>query len=121
MKKILLVEDNESLAENLNDLFHNLGFAVRLATNGREALHALVDYRPDLIITDVVMPLMDGLELTIIIRKNHSNRDIPIIVMSAKTTPEDRQAGLDAGANAYLKKPCSVEEIIDAIDKLLNP
>jgi CheY-like chemotaxis protein len=120
MKKILLVEDTESLAENMMDLLSNLGFEIRVAVNGHEALHVLATYRPDLIITDVLMPVMNGLELTSHLRKNQAMNDVPVIVLSAKSTPDDIKAGFDAGANGYLKKPCSVEDLIDTIGKFLN-
>jgi DNA-binding response OmpR family regulator len=120
MKKILLVEDTESLAENMTDLLSNLGFEVKVAMNGQEALSVLSDYRPDLIITDVLMPVMDGLTLTNTIRRDIPNPAIPIIILSAKGTPDDIKAGLDAGADIYLKKPCSVEELINAIGTVLN-
>ena len=120
MKKILLVEDTESLAENITDLLSNLGFEIKVAANGQEALNVMEAYQPDLVITDILMPVMDGLELTINIRRSFSSIDLPVIVLSAKATPDDVKAGLNAGANLYLKKPCSVEELIESVERLLE-
>jgi len=119
MKKVLLVEDTPSLAENISDILQNLGFVVTLAENGIEGLHALKT-APDLIITDVFMPAMDGLEFIKAIRKLPEWSSIPIIVLSAKATPEDIKLGKHAGANAYLTNPCTAEELIDAISKLIQ-
>jgi DNA-binding response OmpR family regulator len=120
VKKILLAEDTTNLAENMIELLTYFGFEVKVASNGHEALKALNEYRPDLIITDVFMPVMNGLELTSHVRKKFSPEDLPIIILSAKGTPEDVAAGLNAGANVYLKKPCSVEVLIESVERLLN-
>jgi CheY-like chemotaxis protein len=120
MKRVLLVEDTLSLAENITEILSNLGFKVTTVSNGKEAIDLLTTAKPDLIITDVQMPLMDGLELIRNIRQNPTVNNLPVIILSARATPEDIKKGFEAGANEYLKKPCAIEDLIDAIERCLS-
>lgn len=118
MKRILLVEDTKALAENMSDILVNLGFDVTIASDGSEALGLLDEVKPAIIITDVLMPVMDGLELTRRVRANSGYRNVPIIILSARATDGDIAAGFAAGASDYLKKPCIIEDLISSIEKL---
>jgi CheY-like chemotaxis protein len=92
-----------------------------IAQNGEHALDLVGKFKPDLVITDVVMPVMDGLQFTESLRKTAEYCHVPVIVISAKATTDDIRTGIAAGANEYLKKPCSVEQLIESITKLLPP
>lgn len=118
---ILLVEDTEDLGENIRDILKMEGYHVRWERDGLAGLHAYLQQRPDLIVSDIVMPNLDGLELVRKIRDKEGDTTLPIIILSAKATPEDQQNGMDAGATAYLKKPCKSTELTETVNRLLNP
>lgn len=117
---ILLVEDTEDLGENIRDILKMEGYAVRWERDGLSGLNAFNQQRPDLIISDIVMPHLNGLDLIQKIRHSERSNTLPIIILSAKATPEDQQKGMDAGATAYLKKPCKSTELTDMVRLLLN-
>lgn len=119
MTKVLLVEDTVALAENIADILRMEGFSVLMAYNGAEGYALLEEKQPQIVITDVVMPEMDGLELTRKIRGNPAFKHIPVIILSAKTAEEDMQATRDAGANLHLKKPCDSNLLVDSIKKFI--
>lgn len=117
---ILLVEDTEDLGENIRDILSMEGYTVRWERDGLAGLNAFSQQRPDLIISDIVMPQLNGLDLIRTIRQTEGGNTLPIIIISAKATPEDQQKGMDAGATAYLKKPCKSIELTDTVSLLLN-
>lgn len=120
MKKILLVEDDAQLAENIADILILNGYVVCHAANGDKGQQMLVGYLPDIIISDVVMPGMNGIELVQLIKKDHRYRTIPVILISGKTTEIDVQNGKNAGANIYLNKPVDADILIRSVSKLLK-
>jgi DNA-binding response OmpR family regulator len=118
--RILLIEDTEDLGEMIVDLLMMENYQVTWAKNGEEGLQCYAQQQPDLVITDVIMPGIDGLELVKEIRINKNLKNpVPIIIMSAKASPEDVEAGYYAGANVYLTKPCSSTILINSIKTLL--
>jgi len=120
MKRILLVEDTSHLSEEIADILRLEGYRVSIANNGLRALELLPSSRPDLIITDLLMPGMDGFELIKQIRSLASFKAIPILILSAKTSEADRSRGKDVGADAFLVKPCKAHELIASINSLLS-
>jgi CheY-like chemotaxis protein len=120
MKRILLVEDTSLLAENISDILRNTGFEVAIAVNGKVALDMLGSVHPDLIITDVLMPEMDGIEFVKAIRQWSAYSSLPIIILSSRATAGDIELGKRAGANEYLTKPCAAEELIETVTKILG-
>lgn len=117
---ILLVEDTEDLGENIRDILKMEGYSVRWERDGLAGLDAYKQQRPDLIVRDIIMPRLDGLELIKKIRRIEGDYDLPIIILSAKATPEDQQSGIDAGATAYLRKPCKSIELMNTVRLLLH-
>ncbi len=115
---ILFVEDDVDLADTCVLLLVAHGFVVEIAKNGVEALQKMAHGRPDLIISDCQMPLMDGIELCTRVRALDSEAPIPIILISG--TERDRK---DSGAqyDAFLRKPFRAEQLIVTIRALLNP
>jgi CheY-like chemotaxis protein len=91
-----------------------------MAANIDKGQQSLFSCKPDIIISDVLMPGMNGIELVQLIRKHPLYRNIPIILLSAKTTDHDIQNGRNAGANMYLKKPFDADELVRAVSSLLN-
>jgi DNA-binding response OmpR family regulator len=119
MKRILLVEDTAHLAEEIADILRLEGYLVAVANNGLRALERLPESRPDLIITDLLMPGMDGFELIKQVRSMASLKSIPIIILSAKTSEADRIRGKEAGADAFVVKPCKTHELLASINSLI--
>jgi DNA-binding response OmpR family regulator len=120
MKKILLVEDTAHLSEEIADILRMEGYQVTLANNGVRALELLPKSKPDLIITDLLMPGIDGFELIQRVRSMSSFKSIPIIILSAKTSNEDKIRGKDVGASAFVQKPCKAHELIASIHSLIK-
>ncbi len=117
---ILLAEDNEDVAILICTLLREHGYQVKHANDGREALDMLADELPDLLITDIAMPRMDGLELMRNIREDETMNHLPIMVVSARVEDSERIEGIQAGAEVYLAKPFINEELLLRVRKLLN-
>jgi DNA-binding response OmpR family regulator len=116
-KKIMLVEDTPDLLENLTDTLRMEGYEVMTATNGVEALDVLALHIPDLIITDLLMPKMDGFVLVSKIKTIKSLENVPVLIFSAKPIGDKEVSEL--GANHYLKKPCPIENLLKSISNLI--
>ena len=113
--EILLVEDNPTNQEVALAILRKMGLQVEVANHGREALDKLRARRFDLVLMDLHMPVMDGLEATAAIRSEDWGRVLPIIAMTAAAFPEDRQRVLDAGMNDYLCKPVDPRQLAEAL------
>jgi two-component system, sensor histidine kinase and response regulator len=120
MKKILVVEDNETVRNNLIDILKMNQFKVEYADNGSIGYQTALKEVPDLIISDIMMPEMDGYELLIRIRDTPSISHIPFIFLSAKTSYKDLRYGMKLSADDYLTKPFTVKELLDAVNTNLN-
>jgi len=107
--RLLLIEDNPSLASGLNLALSNKGFSVNHVSNGQQALRAVQDDKPDLVTLDLGLPDMDGLEVLRQIRKLDSQ--LPVLILTARDSIEDKVSGLDLGADDYLCKPFEIEEL----------
>ena len=117
--RLLVIEDNRDIAAYIGSLFANR-YAVSYASNGKKGMEKALDLVPDLIITDLMMPGMDGLEVCRQVRGNEIINHIPIIVVTAKITEEERIKGLEAGADAYISKPFNADELRTRVEKLLD-
>ena len=116
---VLIIEDNQDIAFYIG--MHLKGCRIIYARGAEEGLQKAREVMPDIIITDIMMPGgMDGLQLCRSIRKNEMTSHIPIIIITAKTTEEDRIKGLEAGADAYLVKPFNSEELMVRVRKLME-
>ena len=116
--KLLLVEDEASLAMIIRDVLEKEDFQVQCALTGNEGLKLFYEFKPDIVVTDIMMPQLDGLSMTEIIRQN--DKSTPILFLSAKSKTEDVVQGFETGGNDYLKKPFGMEELIIRIKGLLN-
>jgi len=120
MIKVLLIEDDINLAyiikSSLEDILDE--YEVSLASNGEEGLKQLKSFNPDIIISDIEMPLMDGLEMVKRIRQ--TNLDLPIIFATGKNNSKDVTRGFEVGADNYIKKPFTPEELDAHIKTLIN-
>src|SRR5438874_1369653 len=108
-RNILVVDDERQITRVLKTALSSRGYSIRTATDGDEALHIMQDWSPDIVITDLRMPNMDGLELCKTIR---AKSQIPIIVLSVKGEDQIKVEALDAGADDYVTKPFSMDELL---------
>jgi CheY-like chemotaxis protein/MinD-like ATPase involved in chromosome partitioning or flagellar assembly len=118
--KILVVDDDPDTVKFINIMLSRLGYSVVSATSGMEALERVQVEHPDLIILDVMMPGMDGYEVSRNLRRNPKTATTPILMFTAKTTIEDKLAGYDAGVNLYLTKPIHPIDLQANIRNLLT-
>ena len=117
---ILVVDDEPSFCTVLSEILRSFGYSVRQAYNANHAFELLKKSLPDLILTDVMMPGMDGLTFIRQIRADPDRSSIPTIVISAKAQAEDISASKEAGADACLVKPFSARELRDVVHKYIK-
>lgn len=117
--RLLVIEDNHDIAHYIGSQFED-HYSVSYATDGEEGFRKAVELVPDLIITDLMMPGVNGLELCRQIRSNEIVNHIPIIVVTAKVSEEERIRGIEAGADAYLTKPFNTTELRMLVERLLD-
>lgn len=120
-KRILVVEDQEDNRQILRDLLSNAGFEIIEAETGEEALVAASSQRPDLILMDIQLPVLDGYEVTRRIKANPLLQEIPIIVVTSYALSGDEGKAREAGCNEYVTKPYSPRELLTKIRNLLSP
>lgn len=116
MKKILLIEDNDELREITKELLALSNYKVIVAADGREGLEKAIRYIPDLIICDIMMPLLDGYGVLQAIRQHEALVHVPFIFLTAKSEKENYRKGMEDGADDYLVKPVDGTELLKAID-----
>ncbi len=112
---IYVIEDDRNIAELLEIALKTYGYNVLLFENGEDAIKMLNKKNPDLILCDIMLPSMDGIEFVSIIRKNNMFKKIPIMMLTAKDSELDKIKGLDSGADDYITKPFSVMEVMARI------
>lgn len=120
VRTALLVEDNKDMAEYVLELLAAHKFDCKLAKNGKEALEVLERYQPDIIISDIMMPEMDGLELLYELKKSEQLRSIPVMFLSAKSDLEGRIESFRLGVNDYILKPFHTNELLVRVENLIE-
>ena len=120
MYSILIIEDNRSYCNIMKTILQMEGFDVRVAPNGQSGLARLRDKRPDLILCDVMMPIMDGHSLLEVLKSDNTLGDIPFIFVTAMDERADVRRGMSAGADDYLSKPFSADELLTAVNGRIN-
>ncbi|MEG5054474.1 MULTISPECIES: ATP-binding protein [unclassified Microcoleus] len=118
--KILLVDDRLENRGFIRSFLEPLGFKIMEACNGQEGLNKAIDFQPDMIITDLVMPVMDGFEMSRRFRKSSEFKDVILIASSASVFEFDRQNSQEAGCNEFLSKPIQVEELLEVLKNYLQ-
>ena len=118
MKKILIAEDESTLVLTLKYNLEREGYAVVIATDGEAAVATAHETRPDLIVLDVMMPRLSGIEVCRILRKEI---DVPILILSARADETEKAQGLEAGGNDYVIKPFGMSQLMTRIRSLLGP
>jgi two-component system, OmpR family, response regulator MprA len=115
--RVLVVEDDAEIADVLRRSLRNEGYEVKSAADGVEALDTAVGFVPDLVVLDLGLPKLDGVEVC---RRLRADGDVPILMLTARAETEDRVAGLDSGADDYLVKPFERQELLARIRALLR-
>lgn len=120
MTKILLVEDNNEIRENTSEILELAGYKVTLATNGKAGYEMAAKETPDIIVCDIMMPVLDGYGLLHLVTKNENLKSIPFIFLTAKTERGDFRKGMEMGADDYITKPFTDIELLNAIESRLQ-
>lgn len=118
--KILLVDDEASIRELIRFNLERAGYRVQEATDGNEAISAIRQTRPDLVVLDLMLPGLDGLDVCRLVKGNRETAAIPIIMLTAKTEEVDKVIGLELGADDYMTKPFSPRELVARIKAVLR-
>jgi PAS domain S-box-containing protein len=119
-QEILVVEDSAMQAKRLKRLLENEGFQVRVAYNGQEGLETAREREPSLVVSDIIMPIMDGYEMCRVMKNDTGLRHIPIILLTSLTNPQDVFSGLESGADSYVCKPYEGPVLISRIRQTLS-
>jgi DNA-binding response OmpR family regulator len=122
MKKgrILVVEDEESLLMLERILLSSKGYKVTGVTDGKAALEEIQANRPDLILLDIMLPVMDGFEVCKLIKENPETSHIPVVMLTAKKSSQDVARGMEVGADAYITKPFKSAKVVEVIEGFLS-
>lgn len=120
MKTILLIEDQPDMRENIATILEMEDFAVLTANDGKAGITLARDEKPDLVLCDVMMPVMDGHDVLHALRQDATIRGTPFIFLTAKGEKHDQRAGMNLGADDYLTKPVSAEDLLAAVHARLN-
>jgi CheY-like chemotaxis protein len=117
---IVIVDDEPDTAEMLGEMMQLSGYRVQKSYGGTQAIHLISKEKPDLVLLDVMMPDLSGLEVLRFIRRDPRLEHIPVIVVSAKVLPADIQNGMEAGATVYLTKPVGYADLKGAVENAVR-
>lgn len=120
MKNILIIEDNHEVRENTAEILELAGYKVFTAENGKIGVEVAIDEKPDLIVCDIMMPILDGYGVLHLLSKNPETAVIPFIFLTAKAEKSDYQKGMGMGADGYITKPFDDTELLNAIETRLK-
>ncbi|MDD3804239.1 MAG: response regulator [bacterium] len=120
LKKILIIDDDEDIISLIKIILENENYAVIGASSGEEGIKTAIKQKPELILLDIMMPVMDGWEILKMLRTEESTRKIPVAMLTCKTDVKDKLTGLQEGAIDYITKPFSPEELIERVDKIFK-
>ncbi len=118
-KKILMADDDLDLCVVFQTVFNHLGYDSVFAEDGAKAVKIATTQKPDLILMDIIMPVMNGYQATRLIRQNPETRSIPVIAITALTSLEEREECLRSGCNDHIAKPFPIKDLASRIEKLL--
>lgn len=116
-KKILLAEDDQGLVSILEKILKGK-YDLRVSYDGVQTLKQIKEFQPDIVILDIMLPYIDGLHICQEIRQNSTQPEIKILILSARSTEQDRQLGIAAGADDYVTKPFQISDLLRRIENL---
>jgi CheY-like chemotaxis protein len=120
-KTVLLVEDNEDNRIVYSTILRHFGYTVTEALNGEDGIAKARSQRPDLILMDISIPIIDGWEATQVLKRDPETRDIPIIALTAHALASDREKAMEVGCDGYLAKPCEPRAVVAEVQRFLGP
>jgi len=120
MKKILVIEDTDNVRDNICEILETEDYEVHSAENGKVGVEMAINVQPDLVLCDIMMPVMDGYETLKEMRKNVVTSTVPFIFLTAKNTRHDQRLGMELGADDYIPKPFTIEELLGAVSMRLK-
>jgi two-component system alkaline phosphatase synthesis response regulator PhoP len=119
-KKILIVDDEADLVETVRFPLEMEGFSVLVSYNGEDGLSQARREKPDLILLDLMLPKLDGYKVCRLLKFDERYKNIPILMLTAKTQEKDKALGLETGANEYITKPFDLEKLVEKVKGYLN-
>ena len=120
MKKILIVDDEQDIVESLKFVLEVGGYTCYCAYNGEDGLRMAKELTPDLIILDVMMPKINGYKISRLLKYDKKYKDIPIIMVTARSQDEDKLIGEETGADEYITKPFDLDYVVQRVNEYLN-
>ncbi len=119
-KKILVVDDEVDLVETIRFPLESEGFTVLVSYNGEDALNQARTENPDLILLDIMLPKLDGYKVCRLLKFDERYRNIPILMLTAKTQEKDKAIGMETGADEYITKPFDMDELLEKVKAYLK-
>lgn len=120
MTKVLIVEDNEMNRDMLSRRLQRKGYDIEIAEDGQAGVNAAIAGKPDIVLMDMSLPIMDGWEATRQLKANPDTQSIPVIALTAHAMAGDRQKALDAGCDDYDTKPVNLKSLLEKMETLLS-
>ncbi|MBQ6515688.1 response regulator [bacterium] len=120
MKKILIVDDEQDIVESLKFVLEVSGFSCYCAYNGEDGLKMAKELVPDLIILDVMMPKINGYKISRLLKFDAKYKDIPILMVTARSQDEDKLIGEETGVDEYITKPFELDEIVKKVEEYIG-
>ncbi len=120
MKKILIVDDEQDIVESLKFVLEVSGYTCYTAYNGEDGLKLAKELLPDLIILDVMMPKINGYKISRLLKYDNKYKDIPIIMLTARSQTEDKLIGEETGVNEYITKPFELDQIVKKVEEYIG-
>jgi CheY-like chemotaxis protein len=117
--RILIVDDEKPLANLLHHAFENEGYEVASARDGIDCMNRVASFRPNVIVMDIMMPKLDGIDTTRLIRRNRSYADTIIVALSARSDPATKQQIVEAGADLFMSKPFGIAKLVQKVTQLV--
>ncbi len=118
--KVLIVDDDQLVRQIVQEILSDENYEIQLAKDGKDALESIHRDQPDIIILDIMMPIMDGLDVSKHLKSNRTTASIPIIMLTARTSISDKFDGFDAGADEYISKPFDADVLQKRVKSLLR-
>lgn len=120
MKKILIVDDEQDIVESLKFVLEAADFTCYTAFNGEDGLRLAKEIMPDLIILDVMMPKINGYKISRLLKYDNKYKNIPILMITARSQKEDKLIGEETGADEYITKPFELDEVVKKVEEYLG-
>ena len=120
-KRVLLAEDEPNIVASLEFLLGRAGYEIVAYSDGAEALSAIKTDPPDIVVLDMMLPSLDGLEILRQLRAEAGCANLPVIMLTAKGQQEDRDSAMNAGADLFITKPFANSDVVDAVKSFLEP